>query len=244
MAYSDTFKVQGLGVDAEGIASEFERILEPRGGLSSQGQAYRPAEEVASAISHGIGALLGIAGLVLILVRASLRADATAIASLSIYGGSMILLYLMSTLYHALRHPGAKGVFKVLDHASIYLLIAGTYTAFAPGIIRGHLGWGIFGIVWACAALGVSLEAFWVNRPKILSAMIYVLMGWIVVLIIGPVKEALGPASFGFLLAGGIVYSLGAILYAWKRLPWSHPLFHLFVLGGSLLHFAALWTVF
>ncbi len=203
--------------------------------------AYRLWAEIASAISHGIGALLGAAALALLIPRAARRSDGIALVSVIIFGSSLVLLYLMSTLYHALPVSRAKRVFKVLDHASIYILIAGTYTAYTPGVIRGALGWSVFGVLWGCAAAGVSMETFWVNRPKALSAILYAAMGWIIVFVIGPVKAALGSSSFAFLLAGGIVYTVGAVFYTLKRLSWSHPLFHVFVLSGSILHFMSVW---
>jgi hemolysin III len=230
---------ESFDVDAEEIASAFaqERVLEG----DRARPAYRLWAEIASAITHGLGALMGIVALALLIPRAAGFSDGIAVASVSIYGSSLVLLYLMSTLYHALPVSKAKRVFKVLDHASIYVLIAGTYTAYAPGIIRGGAGWSLFGILWGCAAAGVSLEAFWVNRPKALSAILYVAMGWIVVFLIGPVRAALGTASFVCLVSGGIAYTLGAVIYTLKRLSWSHPLFHVFVLAGSIFHFASVW---
>jgi hemolysin III len=232
---------KALDVNMEEIAAAFASapLRIPRAAQAPV--RYKPEEEIASAISHGLGAGLGIAALPLLILRAAARGDATAVVAMGIYGASLIVLYLMSTLYHALSHAGVKQVFKVLDHASIYLLIAGTYTAFTLGILRGALGWSLFGVVWGCAAAGISLEAFWVNRPKILSALLYLAMGWIVVFLIGPVKAALGPSSFGFLVAGGLAYSLGALVYTLKRVRWSHPLWHIFVLAGSILHFFAVW---
>jgi hemolysin III len=177
-----------------------------------------------------------------LIVRAVGRSDALSVVAVSIYGASLILLYLMSTLYHALSHVGAKKVFKVLDHSAIYLLIAGTYTAYALSILRGPLGWTLFAVVWACAAAGISMEAFWVNRSKVLSAALFLAMGWIVVFAIKPIKASLSPEGFTLLVAGGMAYSLGAVVYALKKIKWSHPVWHLFVLAGSILHFASIWV--
>ncbi len=227
-------------VDTQEISDAF--ALDDRHPRAKALPAYRPWAEIASAISHGFGAVFGIVALCLLIPRANRLSDGTATVSVSIFGSSLVLLYLMSTLYHALPVSRAKRVFKVLDHASIYVLIAGTYTAYTPGVIRGALGWSVFGILWGCAAAGVSFEAFWVNRPKAVSAVLYVAMGWIIVFLVGPVRTALGGASFGFLLAGGVAYTAGAVLYTLKRLSWSHPLFHVFVLAGSVLHFMSVWT--
>lgn len=199
-------------------------------------------EELFSSISHGIGALLGIAGLVVGLFYAGASGRGVSVVSVAIYGSSLIMLYLMSCLYHALAFTPAKKVFKILDHAAIYLLIAGTYTVFSLSALSGPLGWTIFGLIWGFAALGISLESFWVTRPKWVSAVIYVAMGWIVVFAIGPVRASLPPVSFSLLVAGGITYTLGAVVYALKSIPWTHPVWHLFVLGGSILHFFSVLT--
>jgi hemolysin III len=204
---------------------------------------YSVGEEIASAITHGIGAAMSIAALILLLVRASALGNALAVLSVSIYGISLILLYSMSTLYHSLTHARAKRVFKVLDHSSIYLLIAGTYTVYTLVALGNTLGLWIFGIVWGLAVLGVALEAFWVNRSKIISALLFLAMGWIVIFAIGPVRKALSPLSFNLLVSGGIAYTVGAIVYALKRIKWTHPLWHLFVLAGSILHFFSIWIV-
>jgi hemolysin III len=207
-------------------------------------QPYSTGEEIASAITHGIGAAFGVAALILLLVRSVLRSDGIAIVAVLIYGVSLILLYLMSTLYHALTPIKAKKVFKVLDHSSVYLLIAGTYTVYTLAVLRNALGWTIFGIIWGLAITGIALEAFWVNRSKIVSAILFVAMGWIVVFAIKPIKDSLSPESFALLVSGGIAYSLGAVVYVMKKIKWSHPIWHLFVLAGSVLHFLSIWKTF
>ncbi len=202
---------------------------------------YSLGEEIASAITHGLGAALGLLALILLLIKAVGRADGRTIVAVSIYGASLIMLYMMSTLYHAITAVKAKKVFKVLDHASIYLLIAGSYTVYTISVMRNALGWAIFGLIWGIAILGISLEAFWVNRKKIVSAILYVAMGWVVIFAIVPVRQALSPLSFNLLVAGGIAYTAGAPVYALKRMPYSHPLWHIFVLAGSILHFFSIW---
>jgi hemolysin III len=223
-----------------------DRIIQPitasTSAVLNKVRSYGLGEEIASATTHGIGAGLGIAGMASLIVRAAGRSDALSVVAVGIYGASLILLYLMSTLYHALSHVGAKKVFKVLDHSAIYLLIAGTYTAYALSILRGPLGWTLFGVVWGCAVAGISMEAFWVNRSKVLSAALFLAMGWIVVFAIKPIKAGLSPESFTLLVAGGMAYSLGAVVYALKKVKWSHSVWHLFVLAGSIFHFASIWV--
>jgi hemolysin III len=130
-----------------------------------------------------------------------------------------------------------------LDHSSIYLLIAGTYTPFVLLTLQGSLGWTFFFIIWGCAVVGISLEAFWVNRPKIVSSIVYLAMGWIIVFIIGPLRDGLNPVGFQLLFIGGAAYTIGAIVYALKHLKWSHPIWHVFVLAGSACHFFAVQTI-
>jgi hemolysin III len=207
-------------------------------------RVYSLGEEIASSVTHGIGAGLAIAALVVLIVRAVERSDARGVVAVSIYGSTLIMLYLMSTLYHALTNHKAKIVFKILDHASIFLLIAGTYTVYTLSVLRGALGWTMFGIIWGCAVLGIVMEALRLNRNKILSTALFVIMGWIVIFVAGPIKTALSPTSFTFLLLGGCAYTFGAIVYALKRIPWTHPLWHLFVIAGSILHFFSIWWTF
>jgi hemolysin III len=207
-------------------------------------RAYSVGEEIASAVTHGIGAALAVAALALLIVRAAAKADAIAVVAVIIYGISLLLLYMMSTLYHALTPVHAKKVFKVLDHSSIYLLIAGTYTVYTLSVLRDGLGWIIFGVIWGLAAAGIALEAFWVHRSKIVSSILFLAMGWIVIFAIKPIKDALSPRSFFLLIAGGIAYSLGAVVYVLKRVKWTHPIWHLFVLAGSILHFFSIWSTF
>lgn len=204
---------------------------------STHGHAYSLGEEIANAVTHGVGAALSIAALVALIFVAAMWGNGWHLASAIVYGVTMFLLYMASTLYHAITHPGARRVFKVIDHASIYLLIAGTYTPFTLVTIRDQGGWLLFAVVWALAAAGISLEAFWVNRPKWVSALVYLGMGWLAIFAIKPIAENLAPGGVWLLIGGGIAYSLGTIFYVLKKVKWMHPVWHLWVLAGSLLHF-------
>jgi hemolysin III len=198
---------------------------------------YSAGEELAHWISHGIGLLIGIAVLVLLVVFASLRKGVWEVVSVSIYGTTFILLYLGSTLYHSARDEKARRTLKVVDHSAIYLLIAGTYTPFALAPLRGALGWGIFGAIWGAALLGIFFKAFFTGRFKAVSLISYLFMGWFCVVAVKPLYRELNTAGFVFLVAGGLCYSVGAVFYAWKPLKWSHAIWHVFVLAGSLYHF-------
>lgn len=204
---------------------------------STHGHAYSLGEEIANAITHGVGAALSIAALVALVFAAATWGNGWHLASAIVYGLTMFLLYMASTLYHAITHPGARRVFKVIDHAGIYLLIAGTYTPFTLVTIRDDGGWWLFAIVWILAAAGISLEAFWVNRPKWVSALIYLGMGWLAIFAIKPITANLAPGGVWLLIAGGLAYSLGTVFYVLKKVKWMHPVWHLWVLAGSLLHF-------
>lgn len=199
--------------------------------------AYSPSEELANSITHGIGFFIGIAVLVLLVVFSSLRKGAWEVVSCSIYGATFILLYLSSTLYHSARNPSTRRVLKIIDHSAIYLLIAGTYTPYALAPLRGALGWTIFGVIWGCAILGIFFKAFFTGRFKVVSLASYLFMGWLCVLAVKPLYRELSTASFIFFVVGGLCYTVGAIFYAWKSLPGSHAIWHLFVLAGSLCHF-------
>lgn len=200
---------------------------------------YSLGEEIANAVTHGLGIGLSVAALTLLVVFSAIWGNGWHLAASIVYGVTMVLLYLASTLYHSITHEGARHVFKVIDHASIYLLIAGTYTPFTLVTLRESGGWWLFGIIWALAITGVTLEAFWVYRPKWVSAVVYLGMGWLVVFAIRPLLENLAPGGVWLLLAGGLAYTLGTVFYVLKRVPYMHAVWHLFVLAGSVLHFLA-----
>ncbi|HER24355.1 MAG TPA: hemolysin III family protein [Candidatus Atribacteria bacterium] len=194
-------------------------------------------EEIANSITHGIGAGLSIAALVILVVMASRRGDAWRIASFSIYGATLSLLYLSSTLYHGFINPKIKNIFRILDHSAIYLLIAGTYTPITLTLMRGAWGWTLFGLAWTMAIGGIIITALLLDKLKALLVLSYVVMGLLVVIAIKPMMQMVPRGMIAWLFIGGACYILGIIFYLWKRLPYHHPIWHLFVLGGSISHF-------
>ena len=205
----------------------------------TQESPYSFIEELFNGITHGTGMVLSIAALVLLIVFSSIYGSAAHIVSCTIFGVTLTLLYTASTLYHSAQKPQAKKVFKIFDHSCIYLLIAGTYTPFLLVTLRGALGWTMFGIIWFLAVSGVVLKVFFVHRFRIISTVAYVLMGWIIVIAIKPLADSLPSGGLVWLIAGGMAYTLGVVFYAWKRLPFNHAIWHLFVLAGSTCHFIA-----
>jgi len=205
---------------------------------------YSRGEEIANSITHGIGVVLSIAGLSVLTSFASVFGSAWHIVSCSIYGATQILLYTASTLYHSIPYPRAKEILRVFDHSAIYLLIAGTYTPFTLVSLRGPWGWTIFGVVWGIAIVGILLRAWWMRKAltgqkAIWRTLPYIGMGWIAIIAIKPLLDALAPGGLAFMLAGGLAYTLGSIFYAWKKLPYHHAIWHLFVMAGSAFHFFA-----
>jgi hemolysin III len=201
------------------------------------GSRYTLGEEIAHAVTHGIGVLLSVAGLALLVTYAALFGDVWHITSCSIYGATLILLYTASTLYHGIPMPNAKRLLQRFDHAAIFLLIAGTYTPFTLVNLRGSWGWTLFGLVWGFAIIGVLLELLRDKRLKWLSLTLYLGLGWLVVIAIEPLIDAVEVGGIVLLLAGGLCYSLGVIFYIWRRLAYHHAVWHIFVLAGSVLHF-------
>lgn len=201
---------------------------------------YPRREEIANAITHGIGAALSVAALVLLIVFSSLKGTAWHVVSFTIYGSTMLLLYLSSTLVHGLRDGKAKDFFEFMDHSSIYLFIAGTYTPFLLVAVRGSLGWSLFGIVWGIALFGVIFKAFFVKKFLFLSTIFYIAMGWLIVIAWNPLTAVVAPQGMNLLALGGVLYTLGTIFYVWRGFPYHHAIWHLFVLAGSILHFFAI----
>lgn len=199
--------------------------------------SYSLGEEIANSITHGIGAALSIAALVLLVVFASQHKDTWRIVSFSIYGTSLFALYLASTLYHAFTNEKVKHFFRIMDHSCIFLLIAGTYTPPTLIAMRGTWGWTLFTVIWAIAVGGLIFESMNIGKYKIISVIIYMVMGWLALVAIKPMLEMLPPGMFKWFLAGGLFYTAGIIFYAWKRIPYNHAIWHLFVLGGSITHF-------
>ena len=205
-------------------------------------QGYSLTEEIANSISHGIGFIFGIVGLVLLLSQAiESRADTMAITSYSLYGGSMILLFLASTLYHAIPHQRAKFWLQKLDHCAIYILIAGTYTPFLLVGLKSPLAHGLMVVIWSLALVGVLFKLAFIHRFEALSVVTYMLMGWLSLVVIYQLALKLPAGGIWLLAAGGIIYSLGVIFYVSKRIPYNHAIWHGFVLGGSICHFLAIY---
>ena len=197
-------------------------------------------EEITNSVTHGVAAALSIAGLTVLVVLASLKGDPWRIVAFSIYGVTLVCLYLASTLYHGISVPAVKRFFRRLDHAAIFLLIAGTYTPFVLVLFRGGWGWALFGFTWGVAAFGIALKVAFLGRFEALSIVLYLGMGWAGVVVIKPVLATLSLSALTLVASGGILYSLGVIFYLWHRLPFNHTIWHLFVVAASTCHFFAM----
>ncbi|GKS09901.1 hemolysin III family protein [Paenibacillus chitinolyticus] len=204
---------------------------------------YSPREEFANAVSHGIGTLLSVAALVLLVIQATTYGNTWHIVSFSIFGTSLILLYLCSTLVHSAPGGRLKDIFEIMDHSAIYVLIAGSYTPFMLVTLRGVLGWTLLGIVWGLALIGIVLKIFFVKRFIVLSTVCYIGMGWLIVLAFKPLAEHLSANGIVWLVAGGLLYTVGTVFYLWRRIPYHHAIWHAFVIGGSVCHFFAVMQV-
>src|SRR5690625_302712 len=202
---------------------------------------FTKTEEIWHAITHGIGAVLSIASLVLLIVFSSLSGDPWKIVSVTIFGVTMLLMYLSSTIVHSLPRGKWKDIFLVFDHSSIYLFIAGTYTPFLFVPLKGTIGWVLFGIVWTIAVVGIIFKAFFAKRFIIFSTLLYVFMGWLIVFAWKPLTAALHDHGISLLVAGGLIYTIGAIFYVYKGIPYHHVIWHVFVLLGSMFHFFAVF---
>lgn len=198
---------------------------------------YTRNEEIANAITHGIGAGLSVVALVLLIVFSENRGDKWYVISYTIYGISLLMLYLESTLYHSITNMKVKKLFRIFDHASIYLLIAGTYTPFTLTVLRPTIGWTIFTIIWILAAVGIVMKVFWIGKFNILSTIIYIAMGWLIIFAMKRLMMLVPTAGIVLLFAGGIIYTAGAVLYLMDKIPYNHAIWHLFVMGGSICHF-------
>jgi hemolysin III len=194
-------------------------------------------EEIINSATHGIGALLGIAALVILTVLAAEQSSSLKVVSSVIFGTSLILMYSASAIYHAVTNPRLKYFFKVMDHSSIYLLIAGSYTPIVLVVLNGGWGWSLFGVIWGFAILGLIFKLFATGKYEIVSTVAYVCMGWLAIIAIKPLYDALPGGGIFWLFAGGLSYTLGVVFYAWDRLRFGHAIWHLFVLGGSICHF-------
>lgn len=205
-----------------------------RGTFAHQG--FSRGEEISHAITHGIGALASIAGLVILIVLAATRGDARLVVGVSIFGTSMVLLYTASTMYHALTPKKAKDVFELMDHGAIYLLIAGSYTPFGLNVLGGAWGWTTCGIMWGLAALGIIYEVVFRRPWKWLSLAFYLVLGWMLLIPARELANVLPPEALKLIVAGGVAYTLGAVFYAWRGFRYHHAVWHLFVMAGTALH--------
>ncbi len=206
----------------------------------TQIDSHGRGEEIANSIIHGIGAGLATAALAILVTYAGMMGDPFRVVSFAIYGATLILLYVASTLYHGFRKPKLKELFRKFDHAAIYLLIAGTYTPFLLVTLRGAWGWSLFGVVWGIAVLGVLQSMLFIDRLKVVALIAYVAMGWLMVIAFKPLVLSLPLGGIVWLVVGGLCYTFGVIFYLAKRIPFNHAVWHLFVLAGSVSHFFAM----
>lgn len=202
---------------------------------------YPLAEEVASAITHGLGVLLSVGAGAVLITLAAQTGDPWTIVGASVFVGTLVLLYTASTLYHAIPFARAKRRLQTLDHCAIFGLIAGTYTPFLIGGLRGPWGWSLFAVVWALAALGIAFKVFFTGRFKVASTVVYVAMGWLIVVALGPLRDALPGTTVAWMVGGGLAYTAGTVFYLSRR-RFAHAVWHAFVLAGSVCHFAAVLT--
>jgi hemolysin III len=209
--------------------------------MTYDARKYPKTEEILNVITHGLGFLLSIAALVLLVVFAALKGDVWHIVSFSIYGASLVVLYLASTLYHMSRKQSLRNKLNIFDHASIYVLIAGTYTPFLLVTLHGPWGWSLLGVIWGLAIGGILFKVFFIGKYDLVSALLYVLMGWLIIIAIQPLNENLSSGGLWWLLGGGISYSIGAVFYMINKMPYNHAIFHIWVLLGSLAHFFAVF---
>lgn len=205
---------------------------------------HRPqsrSEELANAVTHGSGLVASLIGLPLLVWIASTRGDPLQIVACAVFATTLVLLYAASTLYHALPTSRAKGIFRVVDHGAIYLLIAGSYTPFTLGVLRGAWGWTLFGVIWTSAIVGIGYKTVAGFRFPRLSTMVYLGMGWVAVVAIGPLSRALSREGLAWLIAGGLCYTAGVIFFVRDQQPYRHATWHLFVVAGSFCHYVAVW---
>lgn len=206
----------------------------------SEKPRYTLGEEIFNSVSHGTGGALAVAGTVVLIVCSAIYSDAWAVVSSCIYGASLIILYTMSTLYHAITNEKAKKFFRIMDHNTIFFLIAGTYTPITLAFMRGALGWVLFGVVWAAAIVGIVLNSIDLERFRKPSIVCYVAMGWVIIIAFKPFIESVPTISLVFLLIGGAFYTIGVIFYALKKVRYFHSVWHLFTVAGSVFHYFAI----
>lgn len=205
---------------------------------------FHPLEELWNALTHGLGTALALAGAVVLVVMAAYNGDAWSITSAVVYGTSMVVLFLASTLYHSARRPAVRQVFKMVDHCAIFLLIAGTYTPFLLVNMRGTLGWVLFTVIWGLAVAGIGFKLVFGHRYQALQVGTYLVMGWLIVVAATELPSLLGVAELALLVGGGVAYTLGVVFYLGNRIPFNHAIWHLFVLAGSTMHYFAVYNGF
>ena len=211
--------------------------------LSKEQKRYTLGEEIFNSVSHGLGGGLSIAGTVVLIVFAAIYSNAWGVVSSAIYGSSLIILYTMSTLYHAITNRKAKAFFRIMDHNTIFFLIAGTYTPITLVPLRGAFGWVLFGVIWAAAILGIVLNSIDLEKFRKPSVVCYILMGWTVIFAIRPMLRSVNKLSLLFLLIGGLFYTIGVIFYVMKKKRYFHSIWHLFTIGGSVFHWFAVLLI-
>lgn len=208
--------------------------------LLKQGRPFSLGEEIANSVTHGIGLVFSIVAITVLVMLSLMHGNAWHIASCSVYGGSMVMLYGASTMYHGVQVPRLKNILRTVDHSCIYLLIAGTYTPFTLILVRGGWGWTLFGLVWGIALVGLVFKIFFTHRFQIVSLLSYLAMGWLAVIAVRPILERVPSGALLWLAAGGLFYTVGVYFYVKDKVPFYHTIWHLFVLGGSVCHFFAI----
>ena len=203
----------------------------------------RSKEELANVVTHGVGMVAALAAAAALVIFASVRGDVWEIVGVSVFATTLVALYTASTLYHAARDPVVKARLKLLDHAAIYLLIAGTYTPFMIDELRGGWGWSLFGVIWGLAVVGIALKLIFIGRFKLLSTAVYVGMGWLVLVAVVPLVRTLDPVTLVWMVAGGVAYTAGTPFYHNRRIRYAHAIWHVFVIAGSACHAIAVATI-
>ena len=205
---------------------------------------YTLGEEIFSSVTHGVGSLLSVAGTVVLIVFAAIYSDAWSVVGCAVFGASLIILYCMSTLYHAITNPRAKSFFRIMDHNTIFFLIAGTYTPITISILRGTIGWVLFGIVWGAAVIGIVLNSIDLEKFRKPSVVCYIAMGWVIIIAIRPLLRVMNAWSLWLLVGAGVFYTVGVIFYAIKKVKYFHSVWHIFTVVGSVCHyFSVLFAV-
>lgn len=210
--------------------------------MSTIKKRYTLGEEIFNSVTHGVGSLLSIAGTVVLIVFSAINSDAFAVVSSAVYGASLIILYTMSTLYHSITNEKAKKFFRIMDHNTIFFLIAGTYTPYTLAVLRSPLGWVLFGVVWGAAAIGIVLNSIDLEKFSKISVVCYIAMGWVIIIAVKPLMSSMPFISFALLVAGGVFYTIGVIFYAIKKVKYFHSVWHIFTVIGSALHYFSVFT--